>query len=190
MQSEPSGWYWINHGKELKKMIKKIDQHKSDLFVNENTDKLLDASSLVEAIHEYLVPTQNNDQEYLLERINLLRDFFEIGTDSENENAIVLDNLLFGYGKINDVQVLPFDGALEIPDSVDSEAHLKISKQFEGKIQDIKSAIHQIHRAYISYIIMKSISSEMSNKQIPLHDLIKHGLPITMPNPESNDFDY
>ena len=151
-------------------------------YSNEPPSKVLDLNSLIEAIHEYFDPTYPHDSEYLRIRINLLRNFFGIGSDSINSNSQVIDRLLEGYGEIKSVQVLPFEGASEVPDSIDTEAHVHIAKKFEKELKQIRDKAYTIQRAYIIYLIQHSIGSpKLTSKTVTLSELISQGLPKADP---------
>jgi hypothetical protein len=167
----------------------KIQTITSADYSNELPNKVLDLNSLIEAIHEYFDPTYPHDSEYLRIRINLLRDFFGIGSDSINSNSQVIDTLLEGYGEIKSVQVLPFEGASEVPDSIDTEAHVHIAKQFKKELKQIRDNAYKIQRAYIAYVIQHSISSpKLKSKTITLSELISLGLPNADPGVDYDDF--
>ena len=120
-------------------------------YSNESLDKELDSDSLVEAIHEYLEPRNSHNDEYLLKRIQILREFFNLLDINKNENVLTIDALLHGYGEIQDLKLLPFDDALELPSTIDTLAHQSISDQYREQIQDIRDKSYEIHREYINY---------------------------------------
>jgi hypothetical protein len=94
----------------------------------------------------------------------------------------VIDRLLEGYGEIKSVQVLPFEGASEVPDSIDTEAHVYIAKKFEKELKQIRDKAYAIQRAYITYLIEHSISSpKLTSKTVTLSELISQGLPKADP---------
>ena len=160
----------------------KIQMAKIADYSNEPSNKVLDLNSLIEVIHEFFDPTFPHDSEYLRIRINLLRNFFGIGSDSINSNSQVIDRLLEGYGEIKSVQVLPFEGASEVPDSIDTEAHVYIAKKFEKELKQIRDKAYAIQRAYITYLIEHSISSpKLTSKTVTLSELISQGLPKADP---------
>ena len=158
-------------------------------YSNELPNKVLDLNSLIEAIHEYFDPTFGHDTEYLRIRISLLRDLFGIGSDSINPNSQVIHRLIEGYGSITPVRVLPFEGASEVPDSIDTEAHLHMEKQFKKDLKKLRDNAYEIQRAYITYIIQHSISSpELKSKTITLSELISLGLPNADPGVDYDNF--
>jgi len=158
-------------------------------YSNELPNKVLDLNSLIEAIHEYFDPTFPHDSEYLRIRINLLRDLFGIGSDSINPNSQVIHRLLEGGWGITPVRVLPFEGALEVPDSIDTEAHLHIEKQFKKDLKKLRDNAYEIQRAYITYVIQHSISSpKLKSKTITLSELISLGLPNADPGVDYDNF--
>ena len=160
----------------------KMQMAKSADYSNEPPNKVLDLNSLIEVIHEFFDPTFPHDSDYLRIRINLLRDLFGIGSDSNSPNSRVIDELLDGYGEIKNVRVLPFEGALEVPDSIDTEAHFQIEKQFKKELKQIRDNAYKIQRAYITYVIQHSISKpRLRSKTVTLAELISQGLPKTDP---------
>ena len=150
-------------------------------YTNELPNKLLDLNSLIEAIHEYFDPTFGHDTEYLRIRINLLRDLFGIGSDSINPNSQVIHRLIEGYGSITPVRVLPFEGASEVPDSIDTEAHFHIEKQFKKELKKLRDNAYEIQRTYITYIIQHSVTPGLRTKTVTLAELISAGLPASDP---------
>jgi hypothetical protein len=158
-----------------------IKNHSVADYSNENPNKILNSYSLIEAIHEHLDPTAPHDTEYLSMRINLLRDVFEIGLDSNNANAIAITQLVSGYGQVKPIRVLPFEGAWEVPDSIDTEAHFKIEKQFEESLSEIRKRTYEIQRAYITYVIIHAVDGRLRAKTVYLSDLIAAGLPQSDP---------
>jgi hypothetical protein len=160
----------------------KIQMAKIADYSNEPSNKVLDLNSLIEVIHEFFDPTFPHDSEYLRIRINLLRNLFDIGSGSNNPNSRVIDELLDGYGEIKKVRVLPFEGALEVPDSIDTEAHFRIEKQFKKELKQIRDNAYVVQRAYITYLIQHSISKpRLRSKTVTLAELISQGLPKTDP---------
>ena len=164
------------------------ENHSVADYSNENSNKILDSYSLIEAIHEYLSPTAPHDSEYLMMRINMLRDVFEIGLNSKNSNTNAINELISGYGQVNPVKILPFEGALEVPSSIDTEAHNEIQKQFEESFQEIREKTYTIHRAYITYIIIHAIEGKLRSKTVTLSHLIAAGLPQC--DPGNIELDY
>ena len=150
-------------------------------YSSESPDKVLDYHSLIEAIHEYFDPTFGHDTEYLRIRISLLRELFGIGSDSINPNSQVIHRLIEGYGSITPVRVLPFEGASEVPDSIDTEAHLHIEKQFKKELKKLRDNAYEIQRTYITYIIQHSITPGLRSKTVTLAELISAGLPAYDP---------
>ena len=157
-------------------------------YSNEEPTKVLDSYSLIEAIHEDFDPTIRHDSDYLDMRIDLLREVFEIGPNSTNNHAKVITQLLSGYGKIKRVRILPFEGALEVPNSIDTEAHIEIEKQFEKEISDIRKKAYEIQRAYITYIVLHAIEARLRSKSVTLSDLIAAGLPQSDPGYDEMDY--
>jgi hypothetical protein len=153
-------------------------------YSNEDSSKILDVYALIEAIHEYFEPTSYHDTDYLDKRISLLRGIFNLEQNSPNENANVIDRLLSGYGRLEPLQVLPFDGASEVPDTLDTEAHTEVYKQFASRIDQIRASIREIHRAYITYIIIHAVEGRLRSKTTTLADLIAKGLPESDPGPD------
>ena len=152
------------------------------------TTKVLDIYALVEAIHECFDPTSNHDSDYLAKRILLLREVFNLGQNSENENSKVVDELLTGYAKLPSLRLLPFDGALEVPDTLDTEAHAEIYKQYGTKIDLIRSSAREVQRAYIAYLITHAVEGRLRSKNVTLAELIEKGLPES--DPGSDPLDY
>lgn len=157
-------------------------------YENEKPTKVLDIHALIEAIHEYFDPTSNHDSDYLEKRILLLREIFNLGHNSENENAKVLDELLSGYAKLPSLRLLPFEGALEVPNTLDTEAHTEIYKQYEDKIDLIRSSAREVQRAYITYLITHAVEGRLRSKSVTLAELIEMGLPES--DPGSDPLDY
>ena len=157
-------------------------------YSNEDSSKVLDIYALIEAIHEYSEPTSDHDTEYLNKRIFLLRGIFNIEQNSTNENANVIDQLLSGYGQLQPLQVLPFDGASEVPNTLDTEANTEVSKQFASSINQLRASVREIHRAYITYIIIHAVEGRLRSKTTTLAELIAKGLPES--DPGSDAFDY
>jgi hypothetical protein len=157
-------------------------------YSNEEPTKVLNSYSLIEAIHEYFDPTENHDSEYLQMRIKLLREVFDLGEDSKNINAETITKLLTGYGRICPISILPFEGALEVPNSIDTEAHIEIEKQFKSELSDIRNGAYKIQRAYITYIIIHAIEGRLRSKSVTLSDLIASGLPQADPGYDEMDY--
>lgn len=157
-------------------------------YSNEPLDKELDSESLVEAIHEYLEPKYSHNEEYLLLRINILRRFYNLTEVRNNENVRAIDALLNGYGKVQELQVLPFDGAMELPNTIDTQAHQVISNRFSEEIDHIRHKTYEIHRAYIRFIVIESIEPSLKDKKIKLEDLIRVGLPRRDPGEDVDNW--
>jgi hypothetical protein len=86
---------------------------------------------------------------------------------------VKLHEIFEKYGEIKSVQVLPFEGASEVPDSIDTEAHVHIAKQFKKELKQIRDKAYAIQRAYITYLIEHSISSpKLTSKTVTLSELI------------------
>ena len=156
-------------------------------YSNEDPAKVLDSYSLIEAIHELFEPTCEHDRDYLLLRINLLRNFFEIEESSINSHSQTINQLITGYGQIKPLRILPFEGALEVPDSLDTEAHVEIKKQFDVDLDSIRKKTYEIQRAYITYIILHSINGRLRSRTIKLGELISLGLPHSDPGGNLDD---
>lgn len=157
-------------------------------YTNEDSKKILDSYALIEAIHEFFDPTTDHDFDYLEKRISLLRETYNLGKNSSNENSKIIDELLSGMGQLPSLRILPFDGALEVPDTLDSEAHLEIYKQQASKIDEIQESFHKIQRAYITYIVIHAIEGRLRGKTVTLGELIAAGLPEF--DPGSDPLDY
>lgn len=157
-------------------------------YSNEEPTKVLNSYSLIEAIHEDFDPTTRHDSDYLDMRIDLLREVFEIGPNSTNNHAKVITQLLSGYGKIKRVRILPFEGALEVPNSIDTEAHIEIEKQFKKELSDLRKRAYEIQRAYITYIVLHAIEERLQSKSVTLSDLIALGLPQSDPGYDEMDY--
>jgi len=157
-------------------------------YSNEEPTKVLNSYSLIEAIHEDFDPTTRHDSDYLDMRIDLLREVFEIGPNSTNNHAKVITQLLSGYCQIKRVEILPFEGALEVPNSIDTEAHIEIEKQFEKELSDIRKKAYEIQRAYITYIVLHAIEARLRSKSVTLSDLIAAGLPQSDPRYDEMDY--
>jgi len=157
-------------------------------YSNEEPTKALNSYSLIEAIHEYFDPTENHDSQYLQMRIELLREVFDLGENSKNINAVTITKLLSGYGQIHPVRILPFEGALEVPNSIDTESHIEIEKQFKKELSDIRKKAYEIQRAYITYIVLHAIEGRLRSKSVTLSDLIAAGLPQSDPGYDEMDY--
>lgn len=157
-------------------------------YSNEEPTKVLNSYSLIEAIHEYFDPTAQHDSDYLQMRIKLLREVFDLGENSKNINAGAITELLSGYGRIHPIKILPFEGALEVPNSIDTEAHIEIEKQFETELSEIRNRIYEIQRAYITYIIIHAIDGSLRSKSVTLSELIAVGLPESDPGHDEMDY--
>jgi len=155
-------------------------------YADEDPEKILNSYSLIEVIHELIDPTGPHDFDYLRLRIDLLREVFNLGHDSTNENARVIDSLLTGNGKFKPMTLLPFEGAWEVPDSIDTDAHIAIEKQFSADLKEMRAKAYAIQRAYITYIILHAIEGNLRSKTVTLYDLISAGLPESEPE---TDFD-
>ena len=157
-------------------------------YANEELNKVLDIYSLIEAIHEYFHPTSDHDLDYLEKRILLLREAFNLGENSSNENSKVVTELLSGFGQLPSLRLLPFEGALEVPNTLDTEAHVEINKQYETRIDQIRASVQEIQRAYITYVIIHAVEARLRSKKITLAQLIAEGLPESDPgsDPFSN----
>ena len=157
-------------------------------YSNEDPGKILNSHSLIDAIHEKFDPTTSHDPDYLQLRIALLRDTFDLNQNSNNEHIDAIDNLLAGYGRITPVTVLPFEGALEAPDNIETEAHKKIEEQFKGEIKEIRRNGRAIHREYITYIILHAIEPRLRSKTVTLSELQAAGLPLSDPGHDEMDY--
>ena len=157
-------------------------------YSNEDSSKILDVYALIEAIHEYFEPTSDHDTDYLNKRISLLRGIFNLEQNSTNANANVIDQLLSGYGQLQPLQVLPFDDASEVPNTLDTEAHTEEYKRVASRIDQIRASVREIHRAYITYIIIHAVDARLRAKTTTLAELIAKGLPEF--DPGTDGFDY
>ncbi len=157
-------------------------------YVNEESSKILDIYSLIEAIHEYFDPTSEHDSEYLEKRIFLLRETFNLGENSSNENSMVVNQLLSGFGQLPSYQVLPFEDALELPDTLDTKAHIEISKKYGIRLDEIRVSVREIQRAYITYIIIHAVEPGLSSRTTTLAQLIANGLPESDPGSDWMDY--
>jgi hypothetical protein len=157
-------------------------------YSNEDPGKILDSYSLIEAIHELFDPTTPHNLTYLQMRITLLRETFNLSKNSTNEHIDAIDRLVEGYGRVSPVALLPFEGAMEVPDSIDTEAHIKIEAQFESDFIAIRGKAYAIQRAYITYIIIHAIEGRLRSKKIALADLIASGLPQSDPGQDDDDW--
>jgi len=157
-------------------------------YSNEDPTKVLNSYSLIEAIHEYFSPTIGHEWDYLNLRINLLRNVFELGRDSENPNAEVIEQLLNGYGKLSSLQILPFEGALEVPNSIDTEAHRVIGKQYDKEIQQIRKNFWEIQNAYVTYLVIQGVAPHCRTKTVTVGELIAAGLPSFDPGQDEEDY--
>lgn len=78
---------------------------------------------------------------------------------------------------------------MEVPDSIDTEAHLHIEKQFKKELKTLRDNAYEIQRAYIAYVIQHSISSpKLKSKTITLSELISLGLPNADPGVDYDNF--
>jgi hypothetical protein len=157
-------------------------------YVNEQPSKILDVYSLIEAIHEYFDPTSEHDSNYLEKRIMLLRETFNLGETANNEHTKVVDELLSGFGRLPNLRVLPFEGALEVPNTLDTEAHIEIEKQYRAKLDQIRGSVREVHRAYITYIIIHAVEIGLRSSTTTLAHLIAKGLPESDPGFDSFDY--
>ena len=157
-------------------------------YTNEELSKVLNIHALIEAIHEYFDPTSDHDLDYLEKRILLLREAFNLGENSSNENSKVVTQLLSGFGQLPSLRVLPFEGALEVPNSLDTEAHVEINKQYGTKINQIRESVREIQRAYITYVILHSVEGRLRSKEITLGQLVAEGLPESDPGLDPSDY--
>ena len=155
-------------------------------YANEELNKVLDIHALIEAIHEYFDPTSDHDLDYLEKRILLLREAFNLGENSSNENSKVVTELLTGFGQLPTLRLLPFDGALEVPNTLDSEAHVEINKQYGSRINQIRESVREIQRAYITYVIIHAVDGRLRSKEITLGQLVAEGLPESDPGSDPN----
>jgi hypothetical protein len=155
-------------------------------YTNEELNKVLDIHALIEAIHEYFDPTSDHDLDYLEKRILLLREAFNLGENSSNENSKVVTELLTGFGQLPTLRLLPFDGALEVPNTLDSEAHVEINKQYGSRINQIRESVREIQRAYITYVIIHAVDGRLRSKEITLGQLVAEGLPESDPGSDPN----
>jgi hypothetical protein len=155
-------------------------------YANEELNKVLDIHALIEAIHEYFDPTSDHDLDYLEKRIKLLREAFNLGENSSNENSKVVTELLTGFGQLPSLRLLPFDGALEVPNTLDSEAHVEINKQYGSRINQIRESVRDIQRAYITYVIIHAVDGRLRSKEITLGHLVAEGLPESDPGSDPN----
>jgi hypothetical protein len=157
-------------------------------YTEESSNKVLTSDSLVEAIHEYFDPTTDHDPEYLMKRIELLRDFFEVGVGSENPNSRVIEDLLFGHGSLCALQVLPFDGAIEVPNGLETETHVEINLKFESSLEKLRLEFWQIQHEYLRSLVRKSIPESKRSTNTTLGKLIEDGLPASDPGSDPMDF--
>lgn len=158
------------------------------IYVNEEPTKTLGIHDLIEAIHEYFDPTSDHDSDYVKKRILLLRETFNLGKASRNENVKVIDELLSGIGELPSLRLLPFEGALEVPNTLDTEAHIVINKQYETRINQVRASVREVQRAYITYIIIHAVESRLRSKTTTLAQLIAEGLPESDPGSDPADY--
>jgi hypothetical protein len=151
------------------------------IYVNEEPTKTLGIHDLIEAIHEYFDPTSDHDSDYLKKRILLLRETFNLGKASRNENVKVIDELLSGIGELPSLRLLPFD-------TLDTEAHIVINKQYETRINQVRASVREVQRAYITYIIIHAVESRLRSKTTTLAQLIAEGLPESDPGSDPADY--
>ena len=156
-------------------------------FRNEDLEKNLDIHSLAETICEYFFNSEYHDEEYLLSRIKVLRNFFGIGSEENSESSRAVDALLSGYGKMPALQILPLDGALEVPSSLEGETHQEISRQYETEISNAVSTIRKIQKNYIITLITHAVPGRMRAKSISLKSAIVLGLPDREPEITDED---
>lgn len=157
-------------------------------YTNEESSKILDIYALIEAVHEYFDPASEHDSEYLEKRIFLLRKTFNLGENSSNQNSIVVDQLLSGFGQLPSIKVLPFENALELPDTLDTKAHIEIGEQYISMLDQIRVSVREIQRAYITHIITHAVENDLSSRTTTLAQLISEGLPES--DPGSDPLDY
>lgn len=154
----------------------------------ENPNKQLNIDSLIESIHEYFDPRSDHDNSYLLLRIKLLCEFFEIGESSANQNSEVITRLLKGAGSLTPLNILPFDGAIEVPTGIDTSAHIEIHNKLADIISQTKANFYEIQHAYLVSVITNSVQPHLRENKIPLSELIELGLPEF--DPGSDEMDY
>ncbi len=157
-------------------------------YSNEESSKILDIHDLIEAIHEFFDPTSEHDSDYLEKRIFLLRQTFNLGENSSNENCMVIGQMLSGIGQLPSLRVLPFEGALELPDTLETKAHIEINNQYGSRIVQIRESVREIHRAYITHIVTHAVESGLLSRTTTLAQLIAEGLPESDPGSNSMDF--
>ena len=152
-------------------------------YSNEIPSKILDSYSLIEAIHEMSDPTFDHDSDYLAMRVELLREIFDLEENSSNEHAEAVSRLI-DFWKIKPISLLPFEGALEVPNAIDFESHVEVEKQFQLDLEEIRKKSYAIQRAYITYIVLHAIPGRLRAKTVTLAELISRGLPPTDPGQE------
>ena len=166
----------------------KTENIESADYSNEDPSKILNSNSLVEAIHELFDPSTSHDQDYLQMRISLLRDAFNLQKNSTNVHSEVVERLLVGFGQIRPVALLPFEGAMEVPDSIDTEAHMEIERKFHVEVAQIRRNGYLIQRAYITYIILHAIEPRLQAKNVALSELHAAGLPQSDPGEDMDNW--
>jgi hypothetical protein len=166
----------------------KIEDFQVADYSNEEPCKILNSYSLIEAIHEHFDPTASHDPAYLQMRISLLKDLFNLNKNSSNMHIEAVERLLGGFGRIKPVTLLPFEGAMEVPDSIDTEAHMKIEQQFSVEVAQIRKNSYLIQRAYITYIILNAIEPSLRSKTVALSELHADGLPQSDPGEDEDNW--
>ena len=157
-------------------------------YSEEDPSKLLNIYSLIESIHEYFDPSCDHDESYLLTRIKLLRRFFEIGEGSANQNSEAITRLLNGAGSLRSINILPFDGAIEVPSGLDTSSHIEIHNKMGDLISQTKRNFYEIQHAYLVCLVTNSVQPHLREKTIPLSELIEDGLPEFDPGSGEEDY--
>jgi len=148
-------------------------------YQNESPNKKLNIHSLVEAIVEQSNRQSSHDWEYLSLRIKLLCEFFGIPSKDDWPNE--LDLLINGCGKLPSVEILPLEGALEVPSGVIFESLDTVLGTYENEIHSIRAQIRKIQSEYVTLVLMAIVPEEKIQNQLRLSDLINAGLPVSDP---------
>lgn len=157
-------------------------------YSDETLDDDLDIHSLIEAIHERFAPYGIHDINYLNLRIKLLLEFFELDSQSGNENAPVFTQLLDGYGELPPLHIFPLEGAYEVPSTIDVECIGMTYKTYKEKIDQMQKDHFEIQRAYLTNLVLHSVPPRKRAAKVKLGVLVAKGLPEREPWIDPDDY--
>ena len=63
-----------------------------------------------------------------------------------------------------------------------------IQKQYGTRIDQIRTSVHEVQRAYITYIVTHAVEIGLRSKKVTLAELIALGLPESDPGLDPHDF--